>query len=727
MVLRVHAGEPGGSDGCWREGVGVRMYRKIKNRLKRQWAIWKSPKVESSVSLQDNAFFRLMALPGKVGVPTAEEVDRYYGAKIRSNWLQPPRRLVDIQLDLEEIPDEALIERANEVLEFRLSPAGLQPRVRGGRILWAEYPSSDIEKNLTLNRHAWWVLLGVAYRKSGDERYAEAFVQQMTDWIDANPMPRVKTESSPVWRLMETGMRMRVSWIPAFALFYDAAAFTRQAKMKMLRSIHDHAVFLSTFHTNRNHLIRESNGLVAVSVYFNEFRDSEQWLASALERLETELRTQVNEDGSHIEVSTGYQWLVIDEYEQLFEMLSANGLDLPHEHLKGWLERMYGVLSRLVRPDRSIPEINDGFIHWQSDRIEAAGALLGRDDLTYIGSKGRTGTPPDDTSVRFPNAGLYVMRSDWSMEGHYLLFDAAPFGGPHGHEDRLSLEVSAFGKPFIVDCGSFSYDRKNPYRTYFVGSYAHNTVLVDGKSQIRRWDDANLTPHVGVPEAADWYTDGNFDFVSAVYAEGYGDYAMQRPENPGIVSGVTHKRSVIFVKPDYWLVVDEMSADGRHTFEHLFHCAPGVTVTVGEGGAARLRAPDGDACLFITPLGGVRATIVNGREVPPQGWFSTGYESKVPIDTLIYTSKGDGRFLRAFVLFPHKGDSAMMEAPAETIMEPLDDGESYGLRIRMSDHTDHIVFSPNDAEKRFGPCITNLAWAVVREDNAGGLAASFER
>ena len=76
------------------------------------------------------------------------------------------------------------------------------------------------------------------------------------------------------------------------------------------------------------------------------------------------------------------------------------------------------------------------------------------------------------------------MRSDWTEDARWLIFDTGPYGGPHGHEDKLSFELFAYGAPFIVDPGSYTYNRSDPYREYFVGSQGHNTVLVDNKSQV---------------------------------------------------------------------------------------------------------------------------------------------------------------------------------------------------------------------------------------------------
>ena len=48
----------------------------------------------------------------------------------------------------------------------------------------------DIKLPWELGRHQYWVTLGQAYWISGDERYAEAFVEQLLSWIRQNPVGR---------------------------------------------------------------------------------------------------------------------------------------------------------------------------------------------------------------------------------------------------------------------------------------------------------------------------------------------------------------------------------------------------------------------------------------------------------------------------------------------------------------------------------------------------------
>ena len=51
-----------------------------------------------------------------------------------------------------------------------------------------------------------------------------------------------------------------------------------------------------------------------------------------------------------------------------------------------------------------------------------------------------------------------MQRSGWDRQARFLLLDCGPLGaGGHGHYDLLSLEVSAGGRPLIVDPGRYTY------------------------------------------------------------------------------------------------------------------------------------------------------------------------------------------------------------------------------------------------------------------------------
>ena len=628
----------------------------------------------------------------------------HYSRRMDPTWPSPPKTFTDLRRSLDGMDEKELIECADSFLEYNFSPDGSLPKITSeGNIAWKLSPISSPEWLWRLNRHQWWPVLGLAYKNTGDERYANAFVKQMLNWISTNPLPMEKDERSPTWRLMEAGMRMRVSWIPSFSLFFESPVFNDEAKLTMLRSIYDHGQFLSLFKTSKNHLLRESNGLAYVSVYFPEFKMSKQWQQTALTRLEQELIKQINQDGSHIEVSTGYQWVVVDEFERTYELLRSNNISLPNENLSTWLTKMYKVLVHVIRPDLTFPEINDGFIRWEYNRLAIAGALLGNDEFTCIGTEGKHGTFPEETSIGFDNAGLYIMRSDWKNEARYLLFDAGPYGGYHGHEDKLSIEVFAYGQPFIVDSGSYTYEEKDPFRTYFVGSQGHNTVLVNGHSQVRRWKKSNMNPERTSDNNVTWVSQNEFDYVAASYDEGYGDFSLRKPKEAKIISNVKHTRRILFVKPDYWILIDELQSSDLYNYQALFHSHPEIRVKAEADNRVILTTTHNSPCLFLIPADphNINVKLVTGSENPIQGWYSTDHHFKVPSTAVIFETEKRPSTVLTTLIYPcpagQRGD--------EIKIEPLDvtGGKGISCVVTTSKGTDYLILSDSHDLKKFGP------------------------
>lgn len=87
----------------------------------------------------------------------------------------------------------------------------------------------------------------------------------------------------------------------------------------------------------------------------------------------------------------------------------------------------------------------------------------------------------------FPASGVAVLRQqggDFTAhpEGTAVALSYGPYGGGHGHPDKLSVAVYALGKQWIPHFGSM------PYETHWKAEWtahtvSHNTVVVDGISQ----------------------------------------------------------------------------------------------------------------------------------------------------------------------------------------------------------------------------------------------------
>jgi hypothetical protein len=493
-----------------------------------------------------------------------------------------------------------------------------------------------------LNRHAEWLALSRAYRDTGDEKYAREFVAQMTQWVRDCPMPRdAGNVPRSAWRTIETGIRASAVWPELWYRFLLAPSMTDDALLTFLKAYIDHAIHLMAFHTTGNWLAMEGNGLAHTGVLFPEFRDAAAWRDTAIKWIYAELDNQVYPDGVQIELASGYHHVSLGNFVAVFKIARLNAVPLPADFLRR-LEKMYDFDVYGATPGRQLPGVQDGNYYDVHNALREAAALFPhRKDFLWYATDGKEGQPPAHTSHAFPYAGYFVMRSGWEPDARWLWFDGGPFGYGHQHEDKLEIMVEAYGKAFLVDPGNFTYERSK-WRSYFIDSLSHNVVLVDGQPQRRRGRPRSEyvvkepLPHV-------WESGAKSDYVEATFDEDFGG---------DVKRGVRHTRAVLFVKPDFWVVLDRLAADDgkEHTYDALFHFDCPVTA---EG--VRLVTQNGDEpnlTVAARPDPGVSLKIVKGQQEPVQGWLvEPGIASVRPAPVGVYTARGKTTHL-LYVLAP---------------------------------------------------------------------------
>lgn len=591
-----------------------------------------------------------------------------------------------------------------------------------GKIDWFAIPYNDREWHWGLNRHDQWRYLSEAYWATGDEKYAKRFVEELTDWVTNCPVVTDGTHnSSAAWRTIEAGIRMSSHWPAVYQRFLASPSFTPDANALFMTSVLEHARHLANHPTGGNWLTMEMNGLLHAGVLFPEFSEAEQWRKTALDRLAKELDTQVYPDGMQFELSTGYHRVALGNFLAPAKLCALNGIALPDGYLSR-LERMYDAIMHLTKPSGFMPATNDsdsaiesipGTGKWADGRpdLKDAAARYARKDLLYVATCGAEGTPPEGTSHAFPYAGFHVMRQGWTPDSLYLLFDAGPFGAGHQHEDKLSFEAYAYGETLLYDSGRFSYAHK-VFHPYALSTAAHNTALVDGNGQARRAQKPEDRKWVvSKPLDNPWISSPAFDYAEGVYDEGYGSE---------LDKSVTHRRSIVFVKNDYWLIVDRFEGSGTHTINTLFHFAPGKVEREADGlwcASANDKRPN----VLIAPAqaAGVSLSIVEGRESPCQGWISTEYNKWFPAPVADYAYKGPLPVEFAYLLLPSKSDAKPVGSIERTDLTV--DGRSAPPRasayaVKFGDgRVDHVLMAHGIAgKKQFAGVSTEAEVEVVR-------------
>jgi hypothetical protein len=575
---------------------------------------------------------------------------------------------------------------------------------------WNANPHNDVEWPIELNRHYTWVALGRGYWNAGNEKYAEDFVYQLRDWVADNPRPESRSGTKYTWRTLECGIRLGGSWPETFYRFLSSPSFTPEVLCLMLESMWEQADYLARSPSGGgNWLVAESAGLVTFSIMFPEFRESAQWQKLAFDRLSQEMDRQVLPDGAQVELTPHYHGATLSSFLATTRIAQLNGVALPGNFASG-LERMFAYLAYVAKPDGYIPMFND------SDHDDAHARLRGepsvtRPDLRYVTTGGKEGTPPAVTSVAFPWAGQYVMRSGWGREALYLALDAGPYGFGHQHEDKLQLDVHAYGRSHILDPGRFTYAGR--WRGYFVSTAAHSTLLVDGAGQDRGSTSRGnwVTDH---PLPNRWVTTADFDFAVGSYEDGYG-------KNDDVI----HVRKVFLARPDYWIVTDLLVGRDGYAGEHEVAVqyqfgAPGATA---DANTHVIRSHNQDANLAVLPVAArpLQVDLHEGEEDPPSGWigWSLHRALKEPATMAVFRQKAAVPAQLDCLLFPYRGADM---PPVRFEALPEHGVKSSALRISTAEWVDYYYCSHNEGgAARFGDFDTDADLAWVRTDLAGNV------
>jgi len=151
-----------------------------------------------------------------------------------------------------------------------------------------------------------------------------------------------------------------------------------------------------------------------------------------------------------------------------------------------------------------------------------------------------------------------------------LIFDVGPLGlmphAAHGHADALSVMVRLDGRFLLTDPGTGAYFHSALLRNVFRRTAAHNTVTVDGLDQADVFDLFKWVNPVEARLQASYLSE-HFDYLCALH---HGYHRLR--------DAVTHTRTVLFVRPDAWLIVDRLEGQGQHEFAQHFHFPPDINV-----------------------------------------------------------------------------------------------------------------------------------------------------
>lgn len=438
-----------------------------------------------------------------------------------------------------------------------------------------------------------------------------------------------------------------IAWLYAYAAYMHDAPWAALEEV-IARTLHRGAVHTvqhigyAKHAVHNNHLLSEALLLLVAATLLPPDDTTEAWWTDAHEILTEQAARQFYPDGGYIQQSHNYHRVALQVMILAVRFTEVAGRDVPecwrqaigrsvrflHAHQNPSDGRLpnYGfndgalplVLTSCHYSDFR-PILQAGHLLTQGHRLYTAGPwdeeaawLLGPEALA-VDSPRR----PRATIASFPFSGHHVLRSE-SHDDTFAAFRCGRLRDRFSQMDMLHLDVWWRGINVLTDPGSCQYNGSPAINAHFVSTSVHNTVTLDGHDQMhlhRRfkvlyWTEGELLrlgTHRGTHLAVGEH------------------YAYRR--HPG---RAVHRRSVLFLPPETWLVVDHIEGVGKHDVR--VHWLAEETAWRRENESIFVETSAGDFAVRVYDEHAVPLAVecVVGKESPLRGWCSRIYGERQP-------------------------------------------------------------------------------------------------
>jgi hypothetical protein len=513
-----------------------------------------------------------------------------------------------------------------------------------------DFSFGDIKLIWEVNRFGFTYGLVRAYWRTDDERYAELFWQLVEDWRAHNLPYR-----GPNWKCgQETTFRV-MAWCFGLWGFLAAQATTPERVSDLAQMIAASGEriagnFAYALSQRNNHGISEALGLWTIGTLFPELAGSARWQQQGQAALEQQAQQLIYDDGSFAQHSVNYHRLMLHDYIWVLRLAELNGLtfsDTLRERVRRAGEWLYQL-----QDDRSgrVPNYgqNDGALilpltnaDYQDFRPVLQGAR-------YLTSHTRIFAPgPWDEellwlfgpeALRAPQqtprredftantGGYYTMRS---ADG-FAFTRCTKFCHRPAQADLLHVDVWWRGYNVACDAGTYSYHAPAPWNNALAGTACHNTVTVDGGDQMPRAGKFMWLPwlrgrvRLAGQESLLAYWQGEHD-----------GYMRLKPS-------VMHRRGIVRLPDEVWLVLDQMQSDGPHAYQ-LHWLLPDIAHEWNGGDHITLQLPEAAYSIIAGPIEGVSTTsLQRAANDSVRGWRSLYYFAHEPALSFEVTTRAQG-------------------------------------------------------------------------------------
>lgn len=452
--------------------------------------------------------------------------------------------------------------------------------------------TTDGAANALLNDMDWASSLMAAYIQTGDTAYLDKWLIVWQDY-DVNYLKDgTKEELAAKDKMHYWPLATERKFGARIAALYNGLKYNYDEVFEHFDNecfAHMTEQILDELANNDTNIITVANQILAgitamiknYSIY-PEISEAKDGFAFAGEVFTKYYKNNYLKDTMDKEMSYNYNYGVIRNFYSIEQILLA--IDEDPDWFDGMMEKAQlrlRALASVVMPQKMLPNIAESYSAYDPNYyINTYKVMVDEDEVIerILNNYWGDGTMPEPAfrSIAYPYVGYYVMRENWTEDSQYIFFRGGRYAAGHNDFGMLQVMYSDYGERLLIDSGPTSYGVL-PIGNYLVSSAAHNTIMVDGYSQVwhRNEDSLGFQTTADFEEPIDgiWHTSDKYDFAEADYNFDYGvpgNIWDQEKE----VTDVTHGRKVLMDKENHIAVIlDTVDSEREHEFEQQWNLA----------------------------------------------------------------------------------------------------------------------------------------------------------
>ncbi|MBT8494230.1 MAG: heparinase II/III-family protein, partial [Deltaproteobacteria bacterium] len=464
---------------------------------------------------------------------------------------------------------------------------------------------------------------------------AESAIVVVSDWVSS----QLLEHHGPEFQWGDHAIALRINrarrLIERYIVTSERPSLPALWAASKVIATHLYALATDTCYTRgHNHGVMQDRAILRTVLRSPTIANADGLWSLAANRFGEQAIHAVTSEGVHVENSTGYHAFFMGLSLEMVELLRRR--DTPvEEAILALAPRMAAVMAQLLQPNKTFPQLGDTenlevaeYGLSLVERIRGAGlGGSGADELEWVLTDGALGSRPSATDAVYRESGYAIFRDDWdrgrdAISAH---FTCAKLSKIHYQRDETSFSIYGHGRELIVDPGLYGY-RDDPLTRYSRGVFGHNVLVVDDHDHEAR--GTSRIENYSISERLSWVRGAH---------DHYQDLGVRRLA-----------RTFAHGKPNVFLVVDHVDADGSHRLDQQLLLHPDLEVLSRPAPQTVVLGPGGEStpALVVTTLPGAVIEIHRGTaadaDAPPRGWWFPSFGVEVPTHQLVVHWQHDG-------------------------------------------------------------------------------------